>query len=487
MIHSERVVTPAGVIPARIHIEGGRILAVGPELLPPEGEHLEINAGRLVVMPGGVDVHTHMELTVAGVRTADDWASASQAALFGGTTTVLDFAEPDSAGSLVGGLSVATARMEAFSLVDAGFHVTVTPAAMGHMDELEALAEAGHTSLKIYTAYPGLMLQRDEIAMVLARAAHLGLRVWVHCEDWADIQARITATVAAGQTGAIYHARTRPPESEANAVKDVLELAEHAGAAVHLAHLSTARAVELLAEARERGLPVTAETCPQYLWLEERRLAWPAPAGLCNICAPPLRTAPHLEALWAGLAGGVIDTVATDHCPFFFQGGKDRGLTPDGEDFTRVPGGLAGVETRLPLVFSGGVSAGRFGLERFVHLVSASGARLAGLYPRKGALVAGADADLVFFDPASTTSLDSDRLHGQGDHSPYEGMRVRGRVAGVIKAGVLVVADDQWLEDPPLGRLLAGRDRAGNPGTAGAVRTDYRQAEPNEESTASAD
>ncbi|MFH2004950.1 MAG: dihydropyrimidinase [bacterium] len=454
VINSDRVVTPDGVIPAFVRVEDGVIRSVTPELDPPPGQYAVLDATGLVLMPGGVDLHTHLELEVGGVRTAGDWASASLAALWGGTTTVVDFAEPGPDGSLLTGLALQQERA-AGAVVDFGFHMTVTDASPPRLHELEEVVSRGQASLKVYTAYPGrLMLEPDALEQVFRRAAALGARVMVHCEDGHAIRENIRQAVARGETGAIQHARTRPPETEERAVRQVLELAAKTGAAVHLAHLSTAGAVAALREARASGLPVTAETCPQYLWLEESRLSWPAPAGLCHVCSPPLRTAPHLDALWDGLADGSIDAVSTDHCPFHWHGGKDRGLTPNGEDFTRTPGGLPGVETRLPLVFAGGVEAQRFGLGRFVELVSSGPARLAGLYPRKGVIAPGADADLVLFDPENGTDLNAEVLHMQVDHSPYEGLWAQGRVVAVMRRGVLVIADGEVINPPPPGRLL---------------------------------
>lgn len=455
LIHSDRVVTPTGVRPAWLCIADGVIRSVGDAPDPPEGEHLVLDVANLVVMPGGVDFHTHLDMVVGDVHTADDWESGSWAALWGGTTTVVDFAEPGPDGGLMTGLRSRASGAEGRLVVDLGLHMTVTDASGPRLAELAEVATAGQSSLKAYTAYPGrLMLEPDDLARLLEAAAPLCLRVMVHCEDGPAIEENIAEARGRGDLSALAHARTRPPETEERAVRRVTGLAEAAGAAVHLAHLSTAGGVEALRQAKRRGAAVTGETCPQYLWLEERRLGWEGPAGLCHVCAPPLRTSEHLEALWLGLADGTIDAVSTDHCPFDWHGGKDRGLTPDGEDFTRTPGGLPGVETRLPLVFAGGVAGGRFDLARFVELVSAGPARLAGLYPQKGALAAGSDADLVLFDPDGGTSLNAEALHMDVDHSPYEGLWAQGRVVGVMRRGVLVVADGKVTHDPPPGRLL---------------------------------
>ena len=462
LLISDRVVTPEGVGPGVVCVEDGVIQSVGPQGEPPAGEYLELDATGLVILPGAVDFHAHLELEVGGVRTADDWRSASRAALWGGTTTVVDFAEPGPGGSLMEGLAALGEHAAGQSAVDFGLHVTVARATPERLREMAEVVAFGQTSFKVYTAYPDrLMLEDDALERVLARAGELGARVMVHCEDGWAIEHAIEAAVASGECGASQHALTRPPETEERAVARVIQLAAKTGAAVHLAHLSTAGAVEALRAARDRGLPVTAETCPQYLWLEAHRLDWPAPAGLCHICAPPLRTARHLDALWRGIAEGVIDAVSTDHCPFNWYGGKDRGLTPDGEDFTRTPGGLPGIETRLPLVYAGGVAAGRFGLERFVELVSSAPARLAGLYPRKGAIVVGADADLVLFDPDNGTRCSVDELHMNVDHSPYEGLWAQGRVEGVMRGGVLVFAGGEQINEPPPGRLLRRRGLKG--------------------------
>lgn len=464
LLHSDRVVTPQGVRPAWLTLADGLIQSVGDTPQPPEGEHLELNATGLVVMPGGVDFHTHLDMTVGGVHTADGWETGSWAALWGGTTTVIDFAEPAPDGGLMRGLRDTAARAEGRVVVDLGLHMTVTDAAPERLAELAAVVAAGQTTFKAYTAYPGrLMLEPESLKRLLARAAELGARVMVHCEQGHIIEEHIQQARQRGELSALNHAHTRPPETEERAVREVIASAEATGAAVHLAHLSTRGGVAALGEAKARGLAVTGETCPHYLWLEERRLGLPAPAGLCHVCAPPLRTTEHLDALWQGLADGTLDAVSTDHCPFNWHDGKDRGLTPDGEDFTRTPGGLPGVETRLPLVFAGGVQAGRFDLARFVELVSAGPARLAGIYPQKGAICAGADADLVLFDPEGGTSLDAAELHMHVDHSPYEGMMVQGRVVGVMRGGELVVADGKITHDPPPGRLLKRRPERTDP------------------------
>lgn len=455
LVHSERVVTPTGVRPAWLRIENGVIQSVGDTPDPPKAEHLVLDVADLVVMPGGVDFHTHLDMIVDGVHTADDWKSGSWAALWGGTTTVVDFAEPGPDGSLLTGLNDQAGRAEGQVVVDLGLHMTVTDASDVRLGELAEVVAAGQSTLKAYTAYPGrLMLERDDLARLLDAAAKLGLRVMVHCEDGHAIEENIRAARQRGDLSARWHARTRPPETEERAVREVVGLAETTGAAVHLAHLSTAGGVEALRSAKGRGLAVTGETCPQYLWLEEHRLDWESPAGLCHVCAPPLRTREHLEALWLGLVDGTLDAVSTDHCPFDWHGGKDRGLTPDGEDFTRTPGGLPGVETRLPLVFAGGVISGRFDLARFVELVSTGPARLAGIYPQKGAIRVGSDADLVLFDPDGGTSLGVEAVHMNVDHSPYEGLWVQGCVVGVMRRGVLVVADGKVTHDPPGGQLL---------------------------------
>ncbi len=454
-VHSDRVVTPTGVGPAWLCIEEGVIQTVGDGPDPSDGEPLVLDATGLVVMPGGVDFHTHLDMVVGGLHTADDWETGSWAALWGGTTTVVDFAEPGVDGGLLSGLFARAAEAVGRVVVDLGLHMTVTDASDVRLAELAEVVAAGQSTLKAYTAYPGrLMLESDELARLLGAAAPLGLRVMVHCEDGHAIEKNIGEARQRGDLSALWHARTRPPETEERAVREVIELARAAGAAVHLAHLSTVGGVEALREAKGRGEAVTGETCPQYLWLEEHRLGLEGAAGLCHVCAPPLRTAEHLDALWRGLADGTLDAVSTDHCPFDWHGGKDRGLTVEGADFTRTPGGLPGVETRLPLLFAGGVAGGRFDLARFVELVSSGPARLAGIYPQKGALLPGSDADLVLFDPEGGTSLDVDALHMNVDHSPYEGLWAQGRVVGVMRQGVLVVAAGKVTQDGPLGRLL---------------------------------
>jgi dihydropyrimidinase len=434
----------------------GRIAGSGPDLMAGAGEDVVACQGMLVV-PGGVDVHTHFHLPVGGVRSSDDFFTGTRAAAVGGTTCIVDYVTAYRGQDPMDALAT-WRRWAEPACVDYGFHMTFTERVPE--SAIARCVEAGITSFKLYMAYPERLQVDDEVILeiLLAASRHGGL-VTLHCENGGAIEALRRRALAEGRTGVLEHARTRPAVLEGEAAGRAAALAEVAGAAVYLVHLSSAPALAAVRTARDRGVDVLAETCPQYLWLDTERLA--GPGGESFVCTPPLRDPWHAEELWEGLANGTVHTVATDHCPFTVEDRRrGTGRRAGGyADFTEIPGGLPGVETRLALVWRG-VEAGRITAADWVRLTAEAPARTFGLWPAKGSLRAGADADVVVWDPARHQSLDAAALHMRVDHSPYEGEVAAGWPALVLSRGWPVARDGRPLGQPGWGRYVPRAPRA---------------------------
>ena len=428
----------------------GRIAAVGPDLAREPGEPTLDCTDRLVI-PGGVDVHTHLHLPVGAVRVSDDFDTGTKAAAIGGTTTIVDYVTAYRGEDPLDALATWKHWAEP-SVVDYGLHMTFTERVPESV--VARCVERGVTSFKLYMAYPELLQVDDDVILEIMGIArkHGGL-VTVHAENGGAIEALRRRALAEGRTGVIEHARTRPAVLEGEAVTRAAALAERAGASVYLVHLSSAPALAAVREARERGVDVLAETCPQYLYLDTARLE--GPDGEEFVCTPPLRDPWHAEELWHGLATGTVHAVATDHCPFTVAD-RRAGMRarPDGwADFTEIPGGLPGIETRLGLVWEG-VTAGRITAADWVRLCAEAPARTFGLWPAKGSLRVGADADVVVWDPQRRQSLAAAALHMAVDHSPYEDRTVTGWPAVVLSRGEVVARDGRFVGEPARGRFV---------------------------------
>jgi dihydropyrimidinase len=461
LIRGGTLIDRSGVRRGDILIRGERIAAVGPLAGEESGARAELfDASGALVIPGGVDAHTHFDLPVGAVSSADDFESGTLAAACGGTTCVIDFAgagreSPEEA------LRTWHAKAGGKAFIDYGFHLTVT-SVPDDPDEGLALfswfLEQGVSSVKLYMAYPERLMVDDATlrrGLVAGRAA--GVLVCVHAEDGNEVERRTAEALAAGRTGPVEHPRTRPPEVEAAAIRRAAALASGVGASIYVVHLSSAAGLAEVRAARSSGIRVLAETCPQYLWLTADRLEGPPDEAQHFVCAPALRADADREALWQGMADGSIQVMATDHCPFT-KGDRRAGVTGRGwTDFTEIPGGLPGVETRLALTYQG-VRADQLTPERWVDVVAGAPARLLGLAHRKGSLAPGMDADVVIFDPEATRSLDPSSLHTRSDHSPYQGIVVGGWPSATFARGRLVARDGQPVDaEPGWGRFVARR------------------------------
>ena len=440
------LVTAEGTRQADLGIHEGKIAQVGRGL----NGRSTIDAGGMLVLPGAVDEHVHLQLPVAGTVSSDDFYSGTVSAAFGGTTTLLDFAEPAPGQSLEEALALRRALADPKVTIDYGLHMTLSRADPETLAQIPACIKAGSSSFKLYMAYQGLRLDDGALLGALeAVHAHSG-RVLVHAENHDAISYLVSRALTSGQIGPASHPLTRPAILEAEAIHRLLALAELAGAQVMVAHLSCAAGLTEVRRARARGQTVWIETCPHYLTLDEAEYRRPGFEGAKFVVSPPLRRKLDRDALWAGLADREVNTVATDHCPFFFSRQKTLGQ----HDFSRIPGGAPGIETRLMLLYEMGVRAGRLTPERWVEVCCTEPARRFGLAPQKGTLEVGADADVVVWDPARRITLSHTTLHQNVDYTPYEGLTVQGCPAIVLAHGHLVVDDGRFLGEAGQGRFL---------------------------------
>ena len=457
LIKGGTVITASDTFPADVWIEGSTIVALVQHGTVAEPEDTTIDATGQYVIPGGIDCHTHMQMPFGGTEASDDFHSGTVAAAHGGTTTIVDFAIQSKGSSMRAGLDAWHAKAEGKAAIDYGFHMIMTEANPQTLAEMATLIGEGVTSFKMFMAYPGVFLVDDQqIFRAMLRAGELGALITMHAEIGLPIDVLVQRALSEGHTAPIYHALTRPEAAESTGTERAIALAEMAQVPVYMVHLSAQRALERVREARDRGQPVFAETCPQYLFLSEDDLRGdPAGVGLGEwkgagyVATPPLRPKHHHDHLWRGLNNYDLQVVATDHCPFCMKDQKELGRG----DFSKIPNGMPGVETRLHLLWEG-VTQGKLTMNRFVEITSTAPAKLFGMYPRKGNICVGADADVVVWDPKRAKVLGVDTLHMRIDYSPFEGRRVPGSPSHVLSRGEVVVQDDTWV-----GKQQAGRGR----------------------------
>jgi dihydropyrimidinase len=457
LIQGGTIVTAADTYPSDIGISGGRIAAIAAEL-PPESAKQVLSAKDCYVIPGGIDVHTHLDMPFGGTVSADDFESGTIAAAFGGTTTLIDFAIQYKGQTLRTAFDTWMKKAEGKAVIDYGFHCIATDLPDARLEEMDALVRDGVSSFKLFMAYPGvLMIDDASIFKAMSQAAKNGALICMHAENGSAIDVIVQRALAEGKTAPKYHALTRPTTAEAEATARTIALAEMAGAPVYIVHLTCNEALEKVREARDRGLPVYAETCPQYLFLSIDNFDAPGFEGAKYVFTPPLREKWHQEKLWQGLAADHLQVVSTDHCPFCYKEQKELGK----DDFTKIPNGGPGIENRLSLVFTGGVHGKRFSANRFVELVSTTPAKLFGLYPRKGTIAIGTDADLVLFDPNKEETISAKTHHMRVDYSMFEGIKVKGMPRQVLVGGKLTVDNGKFLGKPGSGRFLKRQTYAG--------------------------
>ncbi len=418
---------------ADILIEGETIRAIGHGL---EGDEI-IDATGCLVFPGFIDGHTHLDMPVSGTVTSDDFASGSAAALAGGTTMLIDFATQDRGDTLAHALDVWHKRADGNCSCDYGFHMAVTDWNEYTRAELHEMAAAGVTSFKCYYAYDALMVNDREMYEILCEMKKIGGILGVHCENGPVLDELRRKAVSEGHTGPEWHPKTRPNIIEGEAVGRFLRIAELAGAPAWIVHLSTEDGLEEIRMARKRGQKVYVESCPQYLTLDESVYEKPNFEAAKYVCSPPLRSAQDQHCLWQAIATGEIDIISTDHCSFHFKGQKELGY----HDFTQIPNGMPGIEHRPVVMYTAAVASGKVSASVLCRMLAEEPARMFGLYPQKGVLAVGSDADLVIYDPNRDTVISAKTQMQNCDYTPYEGFHTSGSIRDVFLRGAHAVVD----------------------------------------------
>jgi dihydropyrimidinase len=449
-IRGGTLVTAADTCRADVLIDGERIVAIG-ENVEADGAEV-IDASGCYVFPGGVDPHTHLDMPFGGTITADDFETGTRAAAFGGTTSIIDFCLTRKGESLQDAIAVWHEKARGKAVIDYGFHLMIAEANDQVLEELESVVRTeGITSLKVFMAYKNVLQADDEtLFKTLVRAKELGALVQVHAENGDVIDYLTKQALANGQTDPIYHALTRPPEAEGEATGRAAALTALAGSQLYVVHVSCADAVRRIAEAREKGWDVYGETCPQYLALDISALEKPDFEGAKYVWSPPLREKWNQDVLWNALKNGILQTVGSDQCSFNFRGQKELGHG----DFTKIPNGGPLIEDRVSILYSEGVHAGRISLNQFVDVVSTKAAKLFGMYPRKGTIAVGSDADIVIFHPHAKRTISAETHHMNVDYNPFEGKEVYGEVISVLSRGEFVIRDKQFVGQPGAGTFI---------------------------------
>ncbi len=464
LIRSGNVVTAVDSYSADVLIEDSKIAAIGANL-PAQNADKIIEAKGLAVIPGGIDAHTHLDMPFGGTTSADDFETGTRAAAFGGTTCIVDFAIQTRGGRIQDGLDTWWKKADGKACIDYGLHMIVTDLSEGSTDtdkglaSMDSVVREGVTSFKLFMAYPGVLMVDDgTIFKALTQTAKNGALICMHAENGSAIDVIVKRAVAEGKTAPIYHALTRPTTAEAEAVHRAIALAEMAGAPMYIVHLSSNEALEKVAEARDRGVMAYAETCPQYLLLSlEDMQKMPDFEGAKVVFTPPLREKWHQDRLWEGLRTNNLQVVSTDHCPFCFKEQKELGRG----DFTKIPNGGPGIENRLQLLFEHGVNRKRISMNRWVEITSTAPAKMFGLYPRKGTIAVGGDADLVLWDPNAEHTLSAGTHHMRVDYSMFEGWKIKGNARTVLSRGEVIVDSGRWLGKAGRGEFLKRATHAG--------------------------
>jgi dihydropyrimidinase len=457
IIKNGTIVTATDTTRADIGIAGDKISAIADQL-PAENAARVIDAAEHLVLPGGIDVHTHLDMPFGGTTSADDFETGTVAAAFGGTTTLIDFAIQYKGQALRHAFDTWMKKAHEKATIDYAFHCIITDVTAAQLDEMGPLIREGVTSFKLFMAYPGVfMLDDATIFRAMSQAAKHSGMICMHAENGGAIDVIVQQALAEGKRAPKYHALTRPTTAEAEATSRAIALAEMAGAPVYIVHLSCNEALEKVREARDRGLPAYAETCPQYLYLSLENMDAPGFEGAKYVFTPPLREKWHQEKLWQGLKRDTLQVVSTDHCPFCFKEQKELGK----DDFTKIPNGGPGIEHRLSLIYTGGVHGKRFSANRFVELVSTAPAKLFGLFPRKGTVAVGSDADLVIFNPIEQQTISVRTHHMRVDYSMFEGIQVTGVPRTVLSRGRTIIDGGKFTGRPGSGQFLRRQPYAG--------------------------
>jgi dihydropyrimidinase len=457
LIQNGTVVNADTMVRADVLIDGGVIRGVRPSI-PPNSAGTIVDATGLLLLPGGIDAHTHLDMPFGGTNSADDFETGTRAAAIGGTTTIVDFAIQARGTKMRTALDTWWKKAEGKACIDYGLHMIVTDLPDAGLEDMDDLVREGVASFKLFMAYPNVLMVDDAtIFKAMRQTAKNGALICMHAENGSVIDVIVQKALAEGKTAPIYHALTRPTRAEAEAVHRAIAMAEMAGVPVYIVHLSSEDALNQVREARDRGLPAFAETCPQYLLLSLEDVQDKGWEGAKYVFTPPLREKKNQPKLWEGLRRDNLQVVSTDHCPFCFEDQKALGK----DDFTKIPNGGPGIENRLQLLHHHGVGKGNFSLNRFVELVSTAPARIFGMYPKKGVIAAGSDADIVLWDPQAAYTISAATHHMRVDYSMFEGFKVKGNARDVYSRGELIVSKGEFIGKPGHGQYLRRAARGG--------------------------
>jgi dihydropyrimidinase len=452
LVRNGTIVTASDRYDADIYIDRGVITYIGRGITVPADR--VVDAAGMLVMPGGIDAHTHLDMPFGGTTSADDFETGTIAAAHGGTTTLVDFAIQDVGQGLYPALDTWMGRAQGKAVIDYAFHIIIrelTDQVAGDMDRMAR--RDGVTSFKLFMAYPGVFMVDDAtIFKALRRTRDNGGLICMHAENGGVIDVLVKEALRQGHTAPKYHALTRPTRAEGEATGRAIALAEMAGVPIYIVHLSCADALEKVKQARDMGLPAYAETCPQYLFLSHADYERDGFEGAKYVMSPPLREAWHQDVLWKGLRQNHLQVVSTDHCPFCMNEPPQKQLGKD--DFSQIPNGAPGIETRLMLLWDGGVRTGRINVHRFVEIVATNPARIFGLWPRKGTIAVGSDGDLVVWDPDKSVTLSAATHHMRVDYNPYEGRTIVGAPAAVLSRGEVIVENGAFTGRPGRGQFI---------------------------------
>ena len=456
LIKNGRVITAEQDYAADVFIENGKIKTIG--------QNLDFKADTILdakgkyVIPGGVDVHTHLDMPFGGTTSCDNFETGTIAAAFGGTTSIIDFATQARGTKMRNALDTWFKKAEGKAAIDYGFHMIVTDLPDAHIEDMGEMVREGVSSFKMFMAYPNaLMVDDATIFKAMKHTAKSGALLCMHAENGGVIDVIVQKALAEGKTAPIYHALTRPTTAEAEAVNRSIALSQMSGAPVYIVHLSCYDALEKVAEARDKGLPVYAETCPQYLFLSLEDMGKPGFEDAKVVFTPPLREKWNQDKLWTGLKKNTLQVVSTDHCPFCMKEQKELGVG----NFTKIPNGGPGIEHRLQLLYHGGVNEKRISLNRWVELCSAAPAKMFGLYPRKGTIAPGSDGDIVIWDPEKEYTISVKNHHMSVDYSMYEGRKVKGNADTVLSRGEIIINGNKFLGKPGRGNYVKRDTYAG--------------------------
>ncbi|MGB6691243.1 MAG: dihydropyrimidinase [Terracidiphilus sp.] len=457
LIQDGTIVNADSTVRADLLIEGSTIKEIRANI-PASAADKVVDATGLLLLPGGIDAHTHLDMPFGGTTSADDFLTGTRAAAIGGTTTIVDFAIQARGTKMRTALDTWWKKAEGKACIDYGLHMIVTDLPDAGLEDMDSLVREGVASFKLFMAYPGVLMVDDAtIFKALRQTAKNGALICMHAENGSVIDVIVRQALAEGKTAPIYHALTRPTRAEAEAVHRAIALAEMAGVPVYIVHLSSEDAINQVREARDRGLPAFAETCPQYLLLSLDNMENAGWEGAKYVFTPPLRDRSNQPKLWEGLRTDNLQVVSTDHCPFCFEDQKALGKN----DFTKIPNGGPGIENRLQLLYHHGVGQGKLTLNRFVEIVSTAPARIFGMYPKKGALAVGSDADIVLWDENADHTISAKTHHMRVDYSMFEGFKVRGNARDVYSRGELIVSNGEFIAMPGRGEYLRREARGG--------------------------